>query len=141
LEKVNYFIRFLVSTFPETPQRHVTHASFQLNIWNNQQIEYTHITLAETIKLCCNINLNDWQHWHLGKTLTWTPLRDVDLFKLFARLQLSDLKEQVMNSIVQRRLIEKNNPKILTYLSTQKNSVNYLENLTNLLDLGSNHLI
>lgn len=108
-----------------------------LDLWYQQQAEYVHTSLANTIKKCLNINLNDWQHWHLGQTLTWTPLRDVELFKLFARLKLSDLKEQVMNSVVQKRLIEKNNPKILDYLSTQKNSVNYLENLTALLAQGS----
>jgi hypothetical protein len=105
--------------------------------WNQQQDNYVHNSLAGTINTCLNMNLNDWQHWHLGQTLTWTPLRDIELFKLVARLRLPDLKEQVMNSIVQKRLIEKNNPKILTYLSTQKNSVNYLENLADLLVRGS----
>jgi hypothetical protein len=39
-----------------------------------------------------------------------------------------------MNSVVQKKLIERNNPKILNYLSPQKNSNNYMKNLTNLLD-------
>ena len=105
-----------------------------LDTWAETAKTYTHQSLVETIRTCCDYNVNDWQHWHLGRTLTWTPLRDLEMFKLFARLKFDDLKQQVMNSSVQLRLIEKNNPEILSYLSTQKNSVNYMENLVNLLD-------
>jgi hypothetical protein len=59
-------------------------------------------------------------------------LRDLRIFKLIARLPLENLKQQIMNSVIQRSLITKNNPKILDYLSNKKNSANYLENLTNL---------
>jgi hypothetical protein len=82
------------------------------------------------IRTCCNYNVNDWQHWHFGNTLTWTPLRDVEIFKLVASLPIEDLIEQVMNSGLSKELIKRNNPKILSYLSTKKNSENYLENLT-----------
>ena len=105
-----------------------------LDMWSEDQKNYKPLSLAETIKLCCDYNANDWQHWHLGNTLTWTPLRDMEMFKLFARLEFADLKQQVMTSAVQLELIKRNDPKILTYLSPQKNSNNYMENLTNLID-------
>lgn len=95
-----------------------------------------HNTLPEVIHECCEYNINDWQHWHIGNTLTWTPFRDIELFKLFARLKLDDLKRQLMESAVQIELIRRNNPIILTYLSTQKNSLNSFENLTNILKIG-----
>jgi hypothetical protein len=104
-----------------------------LTAWRKQQAEYQQMTLEDTIRVCCNYNVNDWQHWHFGNTLTWTPLRDLDIFKLIARLGPDDLKEQVMNSTVQLELIRRNNPKILDYLSIQKNENNYMSNLTNLL--------
>jgi hypothetical protein len=88
---------------------------------------------TDTLTLCCNYNINDWQHWHLGRTLTWTPMRDLEIFKLIASLELEDLKEQVMNSSIQLELIKRNDPTLLGYLSTQKNSKNYMENLTGLL--------
>jgi hypothetical protein len=99
------------------------------DLWSTQKDTYS---LKDTIKICCDYNVNDWQHWHLGKTLTWTPLRDIEVFKLFARLNPNDLSDQVMNSVIQLKLIEKNNPKILEYLSPQKNSGDYLQNLTRL---------
>ena len=104
-----------------------------LDYWEQQAKEYTPGSLAEVIKTCCNYNANDWQHWHLGNTLTWTPLRDLEIFKLFARLEPTALKNQIMNSAVQKELIRRNNPRVLNYLSTQKNSKNHMENLTGLL--------
>ena len=101
-------------------------------LWNEQEQNYLNTSLKNTIYKCCHYNINDWQHWHFGNTLTWTPLRDLRIFKLIARLPVDNLKQQIMNSVIQRTLIDKNNPEILNYLSTKKNSVNYLENLTNL---------
>lgn len=100
------------------------------NNWN--PIKCSTGTLIDSIKECCNIHLNDWQHWHIGNTLTWTPFRDLEILKLIARLSLDDLKDQLMNSKIQLELIQRNNPNLLTYMSTNKNFSNYLENLTNL---------
>jgi hypothetical protein len=105
-----------------------------LDLWAEQKRTYVDRSFADVIKTCCDYNVNDWQHWHIGKTITWTPLRDLGIFKLLARLELPALKDQVMNSVIQRELIKRNNPTILNYLSTQKNSKNYMENLTSLLN-------
>lgn len=125
LLNTNEFKNCLHSSYYNKEQYH--------KIWNNQKIMHKPTSFEEVVYACCDYNLNDLQHWHLGNTLTWTPLRDLEIFKLFARLELSALQEQVMNSAVQIELIRRNNPKILTYLSTQKNYKNYLENLTGLL--------
>jgi len=101
-------------------------------MWNQQAQSYVQTSLKEVIRLCCDLVANDCQHWHLGNTLTWTPLRDLRIFKLIARLPLTDLQNQIMNGVVQRELIKRNNPELLNYLSTQKNSFNYMENLTGL---------
>jgi hypothetical protein len=100
--------------------------------WDKQKLNYSLSSFKDTLKTCCNYNINDWQHWHLGNTLTWTPLRDLDIFKTIARLPFDDLKDQIMNSTVQMALIAKNNPEILTYLTKQKNNPHVFENLTNL---------
>lgn len=93
----------------------------------------TYKSLDQVIKECLNLILNDWQHWHLGNTLSYTPLRDIEIFNMIARLALPDLKEQIMNSTVQVKLIENNCPELLDILSKQKNSKNYWENLTKIL--------
>lgn len=80
----------------------------------------------------CNIVANDWQHWHLGNTLTWTPLRDLEIFKLLLRLPLPHAINQIMNSEFSKFLIERNAPGTTRFLSDQKNTGPALKNLNNL---------
>ena len=87
----------------------------------------------ELIWQLCNIVINDWQHWHLGNTLTWTPLRDLEIFKLLLRLPLSSAVGQIMNSDISCRLIEQNSPGLTRAISDQKNTGNALKNLAWLL--------
>lgn len=89
-------------------------------------------TLEESIRQSLNQNLNDWQHWHIGRTLTFTPYRDIELFKTIAQLYNDDLFDQVMNSSVQKAIISRTDKSLLKILSPKKNSKNYLQNLTNL---------
>lgn len=83
----------------------------------------------------CNTVVNDWQHWHLGNTLTWTPLRDLELFKLFLSLPYEKAVAQIMNSAVSCELIERNVPGLTQVLSNQKNTGNAMRNLRDLLKL------
>ena len=82
----------------------------------------------------CNTVVNDWQHWHLGNTLTWTPFRDLELFKLFLALPDEQALAQIMNSAVSCELIERNVPGLTRVLSSQKNSGNTMRNLRGLLN-------
>jgi len=77
----------------------------------------------------CHVNLNDWQHWHIGHTLTWTPLRDLEIFKLLLRLPFADQLDQFLNSGISREIIEHNRHGLSGAISTQKNSGNPLANL------------
>lgn len=101
--------------------------------YKKQALDFVKQPLTEVIRTTCKHNINDWQHWHLGRTLTWTPFRDLDIWKLFARLDPKDLPDQIMNSIVQKELIRRNDSKILGYLSEKKNYKNSLKNLSSLL--------
>ena len=77
----------------------------------------------------CNIVVNDWQHWHLGNTMHWTPLRDLEIFKIIMRLPLQDAKNQIMNSTFSQTLIERNVPGATEFLSDVKNTGAVLKNL------------
>ena len=87
--------------------------------WDEQQLVW---------ELCNNI-VNDWQHWHIGNTLTWTPLRDLEIFKIFLRLSTADALTQILDSAISIKLIEKNCTGLSQLLSDQKNSGNPLKNL------------
>jgi hypothetical protein len=80
----------------------------------------------------CNTVANDWQHWHIGNTLTWTPLRDLELFKMCLALPYDQAIGQIVNSSVSRELIERNVPGLTRVLSDQKNTGNFMRNLREL---------
>lgn len=101
-------------------------------MWDEQKND-TYRGLTDAIEKCLNLIVNDYQHWHLGNTISWTPLRDIEIFKTIACLDLADLKMQIMDSVIQKRLIIKNCPELLQHLSTQKNSKNSMENLVGLV--------
>lgn len=81
----------------------------------------------------CNNVVNDCQHWHLGNTLTFTPLRDLEIFKIMLRLDLAHGVDQIMNSSISLDLILRNDPDLLNLLGSQKNSKESLTNLSKLL--------
>jgi hypothetical protein len=89
----------------------------------------------QLIHYLCNIVVNDWQHWHLGNTLTWTPLRDLEIYKLILRLPLNEAVDQIFNSDFSIRLIEKNMPGASKLISDQKNDMSPMKNLIKFLDL------
>jgi hypothetical protein len=79
--------------------------------------------------------LNDYQHWHLGETICFTPLRDIEIFSTIASLNKQDLIDQIFHSTVQKELIKINAPQLLDCLSTNKNTGNFMENLTDIYNL------
>jgi hypothetical protein len=81
----------------------------------------------------CNMVINDWQHWHLGNTLTWTPLRDLEIFKALLRLPANQAIGQIMNSNISLQLIERNRPGLSGLISDQKNTGNMMSNLSDFL--------
>jgi hypothetical protein len=80
----------------------------------------------------CNIMVNDWQHWHLGNTLHWTPLRDLDIFKIILRLPRDHAIDQIVNNRFSTALIERNLPGGSKLISNQKNTGAQLKNLNRL---------
>lgn len=102
-------------------------------IFQDQLIDSTWNTPEKLMYNLCNIVVNDWQHWHLGNTLTWTPLRDLEIFKLMLRLPVESAIGQLMNSNISLRLIEQNYPGLTSVISTQKNTGSEMSNLCNFL--------
>jgi hypothetical protein len=99
----------------------------------DQQIQSTG-SLQDLHHELCNIIVNDWQHWHLGNTIHWTPLRDLDIFKIIMRLPLEDCIHQIMDSSFSRILMERNGPGVSKLLSNQKNVGPVFKNLSSLFD-------
>lgn len=85
---------------------------------NRQEIRETYTTQEQLMRYLIDINLNDHQHWHLGHTLTWTPFKDIELFKIMLRLDHDSLINHFITADITRRLID---PSHLSFLSLNKN--------------------
>jgi hypothetical protein len=71
--------------------------------------------------ICHNV-YNDFQHWHLGETLTYSPLRDLDITKIILRTDMESVQNQIMDGAISKALMAGNDPNLLEYISPQKNS-------------------
>jgi hypothetical protein len=103
-----------------------------LDLFEQQTVDIT-MPMQQLHRFLCNIVINDWQHWHLGNTQTWTPLRDLEIFKLLLRLPAQEAVLQIMNSHISLELIKRNRPELTDLISDQKNTGNIMRNLSNFL--------
>lgn len=87
----------------------------------------------DLIRTICNILVNDWQHWHLGNTLTWTPLRDMEIPKIILSLPFDLVKGQILDGEISRMLIEQNCPGLTQRLARQKNTGNLWQGLESIM--------
>jgi len=93
----------------------------------------TQLSTEKFYRYLSNTVVNDWQHWHLGNTLTWTPLRDLEIFKTLLRLPFDLALPQILNADFSRALIERNAPGLTELMSPRKNTGNTMANLADLL--------
>jgi hypothetical protein len=100
--------------------------------WNNrQQLQEEYPTTDALYGQILNILVNDYQHWHLGNTLTWTPFKDIDIARILLQCPIDELIPQFLDARLSRDLIIDYNPNIIDYISQYKNH-NPQENLSKL---------
>ena len=75
-----------------------------------------------------NRNINDHQHWHLDKTITFTPFKDIDILSLILTISKELLIQQAKTGEINRQLIRKIDPNKLNKISRQKN-LNHMEHV------------
>jgi hypothetical protein len=90
----------------------------EVNAMNNMTVESAKDFILER-------NYSDYQFWHLGNTLTWAPLNDLNVCNIMLNFSYSDLKGQLLDASISKRLIERNNPDLLKYVSQSKNNNSY----------------
>lgn len=107
---------------------------FEAHRHNKELYRVMALSRAGFYRYLCNIVANDCQHWHLGNTLTFTPLRDLEIFKLFLRLGVNDAVQQILFNSISKDLIKKNDANLLNYLSEDKDTGEEFANLVGLLN-------
>lgn len=92
------------------------------NHWQDRdRLRDQYPTKQDLLRQILNINVNDHQHWHLEKTLTWTPFKDLNLLKTMLRLSEDDILSQILNASVSKEIIQRIDPSCLELLSPTKN--------------------
>jgi len=90
------------------------------------------------VKRILNINLHDHQHWHYDHTLTYTPIKDLELCKIMLSLEQDDILDQIANAGISKDLVGMNDESLLEGLSNRKNQ-NMQENLWKIYEQYVNH--
>jgi len=93
----------------------------------NVDDEYKEI--ADVPDFILNLNINDHQHWHLDRTLMFTPFKDISLLSTVLCCSKDLLVSQAKNACINRELIGKLDKSKLDGISSQKN-FNQFENIS-----------
>jgi hypothetical protein len=73
----------------------------------------------------------DYQHWHLGRTIFFSPYDNMEILNLALNLSYETARKQLLDASVSKELILRTRPALLKFLSKSKN-FNYYENLCDL---------
>ena len=93
---------------------------FVTALQNRKQLLELYPTYSDLVRQILNINVNDYQHWHLGNTLTFTPFKDLTLTKLLLQTSTDVILSQILDAQVSRELIQSLDPQWLKYVSKDK---------------------
>jgi len=105
----------------ETTDYHYRHFNKYLpDLQDNVNKEYT--TIKNIQDHILNTNANDHQHWHLDKTITFTPFKNIDLLALILNSSKDMLIAQAKNGFINRQLISKLDPSKLSKIGSSKNN-------------------
>ncbi len=100
------------------------HLDKNLAVFSQQRANKEFIQITQNrqplLKKLLNTNINDHQHWHIGNTITFTPYKDIDIFKTILRLNARDIKQAIFNAQIQKNIINKAAPELLTFLNVNK---------------------
>jgi hypothetical protein len=84
----------------------------------NNSIKYTK---KDCFSQCLNMMANDHQHWHIEKTLTFTPMKDLDILRLVMQSSPEQILAQAIDATISKQLVQRLDPRKLTHLAKYKN--------------------
>jgi len=93
-----------------------------MKIQNHNVYTISQATYTEFINILIELVSNNMQHHHLGNTLTYTPLRDLQIFLYFCQLSFHSVLKQITDGYISKMLIGMNDESLLDYISPKKNN-------------------
>jgi len=93
-----------------------------------EQDSYPIMNEFETFNEMYNINIHVRGWGHVEENLYFSPLKDLQITNYMLRLPYDVQKKQLFDGYLSKKLIERNDPDLLNYISKYKN-INYFENV------------
>jgi hypothetical protein len=105
---------------------HYHHFGKYQDLWHSawqsrDQLQQTHATREDLNRQIMDTLLNDHQHWHLGETVTWTPLKNIEIARILLQCDIQDLVPQFLDGAVTKQIITGYSPEVLNFVSDHKN--------------------
>lgn len=105
---------------------HYSHFQKYQDLWQQtwtqrQQLRQHYPDLARLYAHLLNTLANDHQHWHLGHTITWTPLKNIEIARTLLQVPVDQLMSQFAHGDITRRIINHYCPEVLNFVSRHKN--------------------
>jgi hypothetical protein len=64
----------------------------------------------------------DWQMWHVDNNMAFSPFADIRIPKTMSRLSIEDITKNSVSGLIQREIIKRFKPELLSLVSEYKNS-------------------
>jgi len=93
---------------------------FQKALYNRSRLLELYPTINDLNLAILNIHVNDYQHWHIGNTVMFTPFKDLEICKLILQLPTDTILDQMLNATINKALIKALNPQWLKYVGQYK---------------------
>lgn len=78
----------------------------------------------------------DWQMWHVDNNMTFSPFADIRIPQTISRLSVEDINKNSVSGLIQRDIIKRFKPELLSLVSDYKNSKdtwgNFRQNFKNI---------
>ena len=84
----------------------------------------------------CDTVFGDWQMWHVDNNMTFSPFADIRIPQTINRLSVEDITKNSVSGLIQRDIIKRFKPELLSLVSDYKNSkdvwANFKQNFANI---------
>jgi hypothetical protein len=116
----------ILETLKEAPNKYHSHYYLRKKHKHEyDEVDESNLNLDQARQQIIDRNYFDYQHWHLGNTLTWTPLNDLKIINIMLNFSYAGIRNQLLDASISKQLIERNNPRLLKLVSASKNNLNY----------------
>ena len=95
------------------------------NIKLYKEVENIDLDILNIKNYIIQRNYFDYQFWHIGNTFTWAPLNDLKICNIMLNFSYKTLLTQLTDAEITKKIIKKNNPNLLKYVSPLKNNNGY----------------